>query len=342
MSDQDGGAISPERIMMIGTGFFASKVTLSAVSMGLFTTLEAAGGADLAAIRRAHNLHERSARDFLDCLVALGLLLRDDAGIYSNAPESAVFLDRNKPSYVGGLLEMANARLYGFWADLDEALVTGKPQSELKHGGSFFGNLYSDPVKLKTFLSAMTGLSAGTAQAMAKKFPWADYKSVIDIGAAQGAMPATLALAHEHLEVGGFDLPAVAPVFADYLTSLGLGERVKFHAGDFFADGLPSADVLIMGHILHDWSLDEKRMLLDKAYAALPEGGALIVYEALIDDDRRQNVFGLVMSLNMLIETDDGFDYSGADCQGWMKDAGFRKTRVENLVGPEGMVVGIK
>jgi len=97
-----------------------------------------------------------------------------------------------------------------------------------------------------------------------------------------------------------------------------------------------------MGHILHDWSLDEKRMLLDKAYAALPEGGALIVYEALIDDDRRQNVFGLVMSLNMLIETDDGFDYSGADCQGWMKDAGFRKTRVENLVGPEGMVVGIK
>ncbi len=126
-----------------------------------------------------------------------------------------------------------------------------------------------------------------------------------------------------------------------YVAQFGLADRLSFTPGDFFADPLPSADVLIMGHILHDWDLDQKRLLLQKAYAALPKAGALIVYEAMIDDDRRENAFGLLMSLNMLIEG-HGFDYTGADCRGWMAEAGFSESRVEPLVGPDSMVVGIK
>jgi hypothetical protein len=126
------------------------------------------------------------------------------------------------------------------------------------------------------------------------------------------------------------------------VAGFGLGERLKFSGGDFFSDPMPEADVLVMGHILHDWNLDEKRILLQKAYDALPEGGALIVYEAIIDDERRENAFGLLMSLNMLIETPGGFDYTGADCQGWMAEAGFRNSYVEPLAGPDSMVVGIK
>lgn len=98
----------------------------------------------------------------------------------------------------------------------------------------------------------------------------------------------------------------------------------------------------MMGHILHDWDLETKRMLLAKSYEALPEGGALLVYDAIIDDERAKNAFGLLMSLNMLIESPGGFDYTGADCMGWMSDAGFRETRVEHLIGPDSMVVGIK
>ena len=105
---------------------------------------------------------------------------------------------------------------------------------------------------------------------------------------------------------------------------------------------IPRADVLVMGHILHDWAVDTERMLLRKAYDALPAGGSLIVYEALIDDERRRNTFGLLMSLNMLIETTGGFDYTGADCSRWMREAGFRHTRVEHLLGPDSMVVGVK
>ena len=97
-----------------------------------------------------------------------------------------------------------------------------------------------------------------------------------------------------------------------------------------------------MGHILHDWDLNEKKMLLRKAHEALNTGGAVVVYESIIDDDRSKNAFGLLMSLNMLIETPGGFDYTGRDCIGWMKEAGFREARVEHLVGPESMVIGIK
>jgi SAM-dependent methyltransferase len=286
-------------------------------------------------------LHPRSARDFLDALVALRMLDRS-GDRYSNTPNTGQFLDRNKPSYVGGILEMCNKRLYPFWGSLTQALRTGEPQNEARHSENFFAALYADPGRLEDFLKAMSGISLGSATAIAQKFPWHEYRTFIDVGCAQGAVPVQVALAHGHLSGGGFDLPAVRPVFEQYVAANGLAERLRFYPGDFFNDPLPTADVFIMGHILHDWDLDEKRRLLAKAYDALAPGGALIVYEALIDDDRRENAFGLLMSLNMLIETPGGFDYTGADCIAWMRDAGFREARVEHLLGPESMVVGIK
>jgi hypothetical protein len=331
---------TPERILGIGVGFWGSKALLSAVELGVFSEL-ARGSQDSAGLRERLGLAERCAADFLDSLVALGLLQRHD-GRYSNTPETDIFLDRAKPTYIGGLLEMANARLYPFWASLTEALRSGRPQNEAKQGGNFFAELYRDPARLKQFLHAMTGLSFAAHRTIAAKFPWSRYRSFVDVGCAEGGLPVELALAHPHLSGGGFDLPEVQPHFAEYVRRAGLADRLRFYPGDLFADPLPRADVLVMGHILHDWSLDEKQTLLAKAYQALPEGGALIVFEAIIDDERRQNAFGLLMSLNMLIETPAGFDYTGADCQRWMREAGFRQTSVEHLAGPDSMVVGIK
>src|SRR6185436_14974324 len=201
---------------------------------------------------------------------------------------------------------------------------------------------YSDPDKMESFLAGMTGISLPAAKAIAEKFPWDDFETFADIGCAQGAVPVQIALHHGHVQGIGFDLPAVQPVFDRYIRTHALHDRLQFAAGDFFKDPLPKVDVLIMGHILHDWNLEQKRALVATAYDALPEGGALVVYEALIDDDRSQNAFGLLMSLNMLIETPGGFDYTGADCSKWMRDAGFKRTRVEHLVGPDSMVIGIK
>lgn len=334
-------APSPEKIMQLGFAFWGSKTLLSAVELGLFTEL-AKGPQKFADISKKFNLHPRSARDFLDALVALGMLNREGE-VYSNTPDTNVFLDKAKPSYMGGILEMANARLYPFWGRLTDGLHTGQPQNEIRDGeAGLFEKLYSDPAKLKQFLQAMTGISIGSGMAIAQKFPWKNYKTFLDVGGAQGGCTAQIALAHPHLTGGCFDLPAVGPIFTDYVKEMGLASRLTFKAGDFFKDAIPQADVLVMGHILHDWDLAEKKALLKKAYDALPKGGALIVYEALIDDDRRENAFGLLMSLNMLVETPGGFDYTGKDCIGWMREAGFRDMRVEHLVGPDSMVVGIK
>ena len=309
--------------------------------MELFTEL-ARHPEDADAVRERLGLHPRSSQDFLDALVALGFLERRD-GIYCNTPSTDLFLDKRKPSYLGGILEMANHRLYGFWGSLTEALRTGQVQNEAKSGETpLFEALYADPARLKEFLAAMSAISHGANLTIAKQFPWQEYKTFADVGTAQGALAVQIALANPHLTGVGFDLPEVAPVFEDFVEHNGMQGRLRFVGGDFFSDDLPQADVLVMGHVLHDWSLDEKRMLIGKAHEALSTGGALIVYEAIIDDDRSQNAFGLLMSLNMLIETEHGFDYTAADCMGWMTDAGFTSTRAEHLVGPDSMVIGLK
>jgi hypothetical protein len=333
--------LTPDHIMQTGMAFWASKTLLSAVEMELFTEL-AKHPADLATIQGRMGLHPRGARDFLDALVAMRFLERGEEGVYRNTAETDLFLDKAKPSYIGGILEMSNHRLYGFWGSLTAAVRTGESQNESKGGHDPFAAIYADPARLREFLRAMSGVSRGANMAIAQKFPWSGYGSFADIGTAQGDLAAQIALAKPHLRGTGFDLPEVGPVFDDYMAEHGLAERVSFQGGSFFTEAMPKADVLLFGHILHDWDLPTKKMLLEKAYAALPEGGAVVVYDAIIDDARKENAFGLLMSLNMLIETPGGFDYTGADCMAWMQEAGFKDCRVEHLVGPDSMVVGVK
>ena len=334
-------ALSPDGIMRLGLGFWGSKAFLSAVELGLFSTL-AQGPLGHDALRAKLGLHERGARDFFDALVALGMLVVRD-GKYANTPESDFYLDRAKPSYIGGLLEMSNRRLYPFWGHLTEALRSGQPQNEAKDGGpNPFAAMYADPANLENFLKAMTGVSLPTARSIAAAFPWKNHETFADVGCAQGGLTVEVASAHPHLSGVGFDLPPVQPVFERYAKEHGLADRLRFQSGNFFEDALPKVDVLVMGHILHDWDLAQKQMLLGKAHAALREGGALIVYDAMIDDARRENAFGLLMSLNMLIETPGGFDYTCADCLGWMRSAGFREARVQRLPGPYSMAIGTR
>jgi hypothetical protein len=337
---QPPDGLNPDAIIRLGMGFWASKTLLSAVELGVFTLLSA-GPLSAEEIAAKLSLHERSIRDFLDALVALDMLQRKD-GCYTNTAATDLYLDRSKPSYVGGLLEMLNARLYGFWGSLTDALRTGQPQNEVKQGRDLFDDLYRDPGRLAAFARAMTGNSLGPAVALARRFPWANYKSFVDVGTAQGGVAVELVRRHPHLTGIGFDLSPIAPHFEAYVAENGFSDRLAFAPGDFFSDPLPRADAVIMRLILHDWGLERKRFLIARAFEALPSGGAFIVYEWMIDDERRANAMGLLMSLNMLIETREGFDFTGADCMSWMQDAGFRDLRVEPLSGFISMAVGIK
>jgi hypothetical protein len=336
---------NPSHIMQIGMGFWASKTVLSAVELELFTQLgsEAMTGEE---IGERLGLHPRAIYDFLDTLVALRLLERDGEGSdgrYRNTAETAAFLDKGSPTYVGGILEMCNARLYRFWGDLTEALQTGEPQNEIKQTGKpMFDELYSDPARLEQFMGAMQGVSLGNFHALAEKFDFSRYKTVCDVGGATGQLCTILAMRHPHLRFTSYDLPVVAPIAEKAIAAAGLTDRVATASGDFFADPLPRADVITMGLILHDWNLDRKMHLIRAAYEALPEGGAFIIIENLIDDARRENAFGLMMSLNMLIEFGDAFDFSGSDFAGWCREVGFREVEILPLAGPASAGIAYK
>jgi predicted O-methyltransferase YrrM len=338
-------ALDPSLILRVGMGFWPAKTLLSAVELGLFTTL-GPGALTGPEIAERLELRSRAVYDFLDGLVAIRLLERDglgEAARYHNTAETALFLDRNSPAYIGGILEMANARLYGFWDGLTEALQTGAPQNEIKHTGrAMFEELYSDPARLEQFMQAMAGISMGNFHALADKFDFSRYESVCDVGGATGQLSITLANHHPHLECTTCDLPVVEPIAARAIERAGVSDRVKTAAADFFADPLPRADVITMGLILHDWNLERKLELIRAAYEALPPGGAFIVIENLIDDDRCENVFGLMMSLNMLIEFGDAFDYTGADFRGWCAEAGFQSVEVLPLTGPASAGIAYK
>jgi len=335
----------PSQIMQVGMGFWPSKTLLSAVELGLFTLL-GSGALSRAEIAERLGLGSRAVDDFLDGLVALRLLERDGLGErarYGNTSDTAFFLDRSQPSYIGGILEMANDRLYGFWGGLTEALQTGRPQNEIKlTGHSMFEALYGDPARLEQFMQAMVGISMGNVHALADKFDFSRYQSVCDVGGATGALSLVLAQRYPHLRCTSFDLPVVKPIAARSIEQAGLSDRVTAVSGDFFADALPKADVITMSLILHDWNLERKLQLIRAAYDALPPDGAFIVIENLIDDERRENVFGLMMSLNMLIEFGDAFDFTGADFRGWCTDAGFRSVEVLHLAGPASAGIAYK
>ncbi|MEN9834638.1 MAG: hypothetical protein RL011_831 [Pseudomonadota bacterium] len=327
----------PDRILSLGFGFFSSQTVLTATQLGVFTELgkEPATGPDLGARLR---LHSRGLFDFLDALVALQLLEKAGVGptaVYSNSEESARFLDEASPAYVGGIFTMSGGRLYRFWGDLAEALRTGEPQSEVKHMGKpLFDEIFADEAKLRQFAAAMSGLSRHNFDVFTDKFPFANFKHHLDLGASTGILSKLAVTKHSHLRSTAFDLPAVATVTREHVAAWGLEDRISVVGGSFLTDPLPRADLITLGLILHDWNLEKKLQILRAAYEALEPGGALVVIENLIDDERRENAFGLLMSLNMLIEFGDAFDYSFADYVGWCKEIGFTRFEKLHIHGP--------
>ena len=338
-------SLTPDAILQTGFGFWNSKVLLTAVTLDLFTKLDARRLTG-AQIGKELALHPRGVADFLDALVAMKFLEREGDGAdakYFNTPATALYLDRQSSRYIGGILEMLNARLFKYWHDLPEALRTGQPQNETKHGEKgIFDELYADPTKLEQFLDAMTGLSRINFEALADKFDFSRYRTLCDVGGATGLLSIEVAKKYPHMKCISFDLPPVEPVARKHIATAGLSDRIRTASGDFFQDPLPKADVITMGMILHDWNLDKKMHLIRAAYDALPPGGAFIAVEALIDNERRENVFGLLMSLNMLIEFGDAFDYSAADFEKWCREVGFKRFKVIHLAVPSSAAIAYK
>ena len=338
-------APDPSHIMQIASGYGVSKALLSAVSLGLYTRL-ADGPMTLDEIVEEYGFLRRPAIDFLDLLVSVDLLEREGDGEgarYGNTAATAAFLDRNKPGYIGGILELWDKRNYRFWANIDDAFKTGKAQNETREGETpFFETLYADPVRLEAFMAAMTGASIRNFERLAGVFPFDRYRTLADIGGADALLSRIVSAAHPHIRCTNLDLPVVTEIAAGKIAAAGLADRIDAVAGDFFTGPLPQADVITMGMILHDWNLERKKLLVRKAYDALPVGGAFIAIETLIDDARRNNTFGLFMSLTMLMEFGDAFDFTGAEFIAWCRDAGFSRFEIVPLEGPSSAAIAYK
>lgn len=336
--------MDPSRIMQVGLGFWASKTLLAATKLELFTLLGQDTELTADEIRQQLGIRGQAAQDFLDALVSLEFLQRNGEGVaarYKNTPETAFFLDKTQPAYLGGFFVMANDREYRYWADLEEGLRTGKPQNEIKETGlESFAAIYQHSVR--EFTEAMSSIQIGGFNAFVHTFNFANYRTLLDLGGSGAILSALAASKHPHLHCISYDMPAVEFLAKETVAKFKLEDRVSIQSGNFFTDTLPKADMITMGNILHSFDLEKKKLLIRKSYEALPPGGALCIIELIIDNERRHNTFALLMSLNMLIESDGGFNYTMSELEEWVKEAGFSRTEFYPLAGPTSAAIAYK
>ncbi|WP_055528658.1 methyltransferase [Streptomyces graminilatus] len=324
----------------LNTAYAQSKILHSAVETGLFELL-AEGAADETVIAERLGLNPRLLGDFLRALAALDLVRRTGDG-YVNAPRAAACLVPDNPYYLGNSARAASARHYAMWGRLTEALRDGQPKAEQAAGPGAFERLYQNPEAARRFLAHMDSAHALVGPELAAAVPWSRYRSFVDVGGARGHIAAALATAHPQLTGGVFELPAVEPFFDEHMAELGLADRISFHSGDFFTVPLPAADVLVFGHVLHDWEPEQRQFLLERAYQALAPGGAVVVYDQMLDD-AEPDLASILGSLNVALVT-GGSEYLVQDCRTWMEKAGFRveSGRRIRTIGSDYVLVGVK
>ncbi|MFI9100414.1 methyltransferase [Streptomyces fildesensis] len=325
-------------ILRLGNAFCDAKALLTAVELDLFTQLAQAPGGKATAdeVKELLSLHGRGLSDFLDLLVALEVLERADGGAYRNSSGTARHLVRGGDAYIGGFLLRSSRNLYPAWGRLEEALRTGKQQS-----GSDFEEVTKNQAILRQFVGSMDAFTNVLGAELVKAFDWSGFTSVLDVGGARGNLCSQIVRAQPHLAGHVFDLPAMAPLAAELATELGLTGKVEFHGGSFFDDPLPQAEVVVLGHVLHDWDPSQRSYLVHKAFDAVLPGGALLVYDRMLDDEP-EHAENLVISLDMLLVTDGGSEYPAAEITGYAEHAGFTGIEVTPLSDYDTLIVARK
>jgi SAM-dependent methyltransferase len=330
--------INPQRVWELGVAYFSYCALITALDLRLFDLL-AGKPATEPALRARVGLHPRLSRDFLDTLVATGMLQRDD-GVYSNSPVADYYFDSRKPTSVAEFLKAACAR----WGRLADALRTGEPQGQWQGGArtELFTEEYQDEHQSLTFMAWSDYLGTMNNARIADAFDWSGVESVLDVGGGRGTTAARIVRANPHLRATILELPQTKPYFEELMSEFGGDGRIQLQAGDFFADPWPDADVILFGGILHDWGEDERRTLVKRAFHALTVGGTLLAWDHLIDDDRREKVSSLIVSMNMALVAPGASGYTVAECQSWLQDAGFTAVSATPLGNFQTLVAGRK
>jgi ubiquinone/menaquinone biosynthesis C-methylase UbiE len=331
-------------LMQLATSFWAFKTLAVANDLNLFATISAHGGMSAPELAGQLNIALRPADMLLAACASLGLL-RKENGRYVNSEMAEHFLIPGRRYYFGGFINMLDKRLYHGWDKLEQAIRTNRPTTwDPATQPSLFDGL--DPVMLSTFWEAMHSLSTLTARALGQAVDLRRFRHLLDVGGGSGAFDLELCHAYPQLHATVYDLAPVTEIAQAKAREAGLSGRVSAIAGNFFTDPeFPRGyDLMLFSMILHDWNEQQDRQLLRKAYTALQPGGAVLISELLMNDEKTGPPAAALMDINMLIETEGGRNYTAAEYAQWLQETGFTDIRVVAFEAPgaSGVVMGTK
>ena len=337
-------SLSPISLMQLASSFWAFKTLSTAVELDLFTHMAQSGSLTVEQFAAVHGFAARPAEMLLAGCASLGLLQRSGSG-YGNTALAAEFLVRGRPYYFGGFVTMLDKRLYAGWDKLPDAMRNNRPTTwdPSKHSSLFDG---ADPAMMATFWEAMHSLSTFTARTLGEAVDFSRFRRLLDVGGGSAAFDIELCRRYPQLRTTVYDLPFVTEIATRNVREAGLDGRIAMHGGNFFTDPqFPAGhDIVLFSMIMHDWDEQQDRELLRKCYQTLPSGGIVVICELLVNDEKTGPPAAALMSLNMLVETEGGRNYTPSEYRGWLEATGFRNVEVKwfEAAGANGVVIGHK
>jgi acetylserotonin N-methyltransferase len=321
--------------------FRRSKTMFTAVSLGVFDRL-AGGPADLAGLAENLGANADALERLLDSCTALGLLSKQD-GLYSNSRVAATYLTRSSPNTLTGYILYSDHALYPLWGNLEAAVREGTNRWEQTFGGkaAIFDHFFRTDQAQRDFLSGMNGFGQLSSPAVIAAFDLGRFRRFVDLGGGTGHLAKAGAKCFPLLNAAVFDLPAAISTARAYVSHAEPGCRVELIEGDFFTDPLPEADIFALGRVLHDWTEDKIRLLLKKVWERLPSGGALLIAEVLLNDNKSGPIPALIQSLNMLVCT-EGKERTLAEYTALLREAGFTQIEAKVTGAPLDAILAVK
>jgi len=331
----------PSPVVDLIDAFRRSKIMFTAVSLGVFDRL-ADGAADLATLAQATGANADALERLLDACAGLGLL-RKEAGKYSNQPVADAYLRRSSPTTFAGYVMYSHRALYPLWGNLEDAVREGSHRWEQTFGakGPIFDHFFQSEDAKRDFLMGMNGFGLLSSPRVVEAFDLGKFRRLVDLGGATGHLAIEACQHYSNLRTAVFDLPAVIEMTREYVQRAGLLDQIDLIAGDFFKDALPEADLFSLGRIVHDWSEEKIRKLLKKIYDRLPRGGALLIAERLLSEDKTGPMGALTQSLNMLVCT-EGKERTLAEYAALLREIGFSDVQGRNTGAPLDAVLATK
>ncbi|MCC6728271.1 MAG: methyltransferase domain-containing protein [Chthonomonadales bacterium] len=326
METQGRARPSPALFLETATAFERSAALNAAVELDLFTAIgdRAVSAAEAAA---ACGASERGARILCDFLTVWGFLRKDD-GAYRLTPDSAAFLDRHSPTYLGAALEFLQARRAreGFWS-LADAVRREQPADTAGFTST------ADPV-WPVFARTMMPIMIGPARRLAEVVEVDPDRPlrVLDIGAGHGMFGITLARRYPRAEVAALDWPEVLEVAEENARNEGVRERYTFLPGSAFETDLGAGyDLVLLTNLLVLFDRAADVRLLRRVHAALAEGGRALSVQFMPDEDRVSPPGPAAFALTMLALTPSGDAYTFGEMEAMFRAAGFSRSERRSL-----------